>query len=69
MLIAPPNTPDDRLAALESACQATAESPEFKEWARAGAVGATWLGRAAARAYLDDLAPRVKGLLAALEGA
>ena len=69
MLMAPPGTPDDRLATLESACEAAAASPEFQEWARAGAVGATWRGRHAVRGYLDDLAPRVEGLLAALEDA
>ena len=68
MLMAPGGTPDDRLAALEGACQRASESPEFQEWARAGAVGATWLGRAAVREYLGELAPRVEGLLAALEG-
>ena len=68
MLMAPPGTPDDRLATLETACEAAAASPEFQEWARAGAVGATWRGRTAVREYLNDLAPRVEGLLAALEG-
>ncbi len=67
VLVAPPGTPDDRVVALESACQAAAESPDFQTWARAGAVGATWLGRAAVRSYLAELAPRVEGLLAALE--
>ena len=58
---------DSRL--LESACQAAAESPEFKEWARAGAVGATWLGRAAVRSVPRlNSRPASKGLLAALEG-
>ena len=69
MVVAPPGTPEDRLATLEGACRAAAASPEFQEWARAGAVGAAWRGRAAARAYLGDLAPRVEGLLATLEGA
>ena len=69
VLVAPPGTPEERLAALERACQAAAESPEFQEWARAGAVGAAWRGRDAVRGYLDDLAPRIEGLLAALEGA
>ena len=68
VLVAPRGTPGDRLATLESACRAAAESPEFKEWARAGAVGARWRGRDAVRGYLDDLAPRVEGLLAALDG-
>ena len=69
MLMAPPGTPEDRLATLETACEAAAASPEFQEWARAGAVGATWRGRTAVREYLNDLAPRVEGLLAALEDA
>ena len=68
VLVAPSGTPDERLAALESACRAAAGSPEFQEWARAGAVGATWRDRDEVRGYLDDLAPRVEGLLAALEG-
>ena len=68
MLMAPPGTPDDRLATLEDACEAAAASPEFQEWARAGAVGATWRGRTTVREYLNDLAPRVEDLLAALEG-
>ena len=69
MLVAPPGTPDDRLVVLERACRTAAASPGFTEWARAGAVGAAWRGRAAAQEYLDELAPRVEGLLAALEGA
>ncbi len=69
MLMAPPGTPDERLVTLEAGCQAAAESPEFQEWARAGAVGATWQGRDAVLDYLNDLAPRVERLLAALEDA
>jgi len=69
VVVAPGGTPDGRLVTLERACRRAAESPQFQEWARAGAVGATWRGRTAVREYLDDLAPRVEGLLAALVGA
>ncbi len=69
VLMAPAGTPDDRIATLETACKAAADSPDFQTWARAGAVGAAWRGSAAVHEYLNDLALRVEGLLAALEGA
>ena len=70
MLMAPPGTPDDRLG---DPGERLPRLPRRRPRSRSGRAPGLWArrggGETAVRAYLNDLAPRVEGLLAALEGA
>jgi tripartite-type tricarboxylate transporter receptor subunit TctC len=64
MVVAPAKTPETILETLGRACRATAEDPEYRDWATDAAIGAAWRDRAGALAYLEALAPRVERLMA-----
>lgn len=67
MLVAPAGTPEVVLAALESACRATAEDDAFVRWAASAAIGAAWRGRQDSGEYLEALAPKVERLVQELD--
>ncbi len=67
VLVAPRGTPDTVLQVLEAACRRAAADAEYRAWADRSAIGAAWRDRAETTAYLEELAPRVRALMADME--
>ncbi len=67
IVVAPSGTPEPVLGTLEAACAATAEDADFNAWASGAAIGAAWRDRAGSIEYLEELAPKVESLMAAME--
>jgi tripartite-type tricarboxylate transporter receptor subunit TctC len=63
VVVAPKATPPSILNHLEKKLRDTWNDPEFQAWAQKAAIGARWRGRDDTRAYLEDLAARVRQLM------
>jgi tripartite-type tricarboxylate transporter receptor subunit TctC len=63
VVVAPKGTPQPIVARLERTLEKSWNDPEFLAWAEKAAIGARWRGREETRAYLTDLAEKVRLLM------